>query len=76
MSERLRRVNEALKEVLSDVGMAAVLQHKTTLDEAFARAPGRIARNLEAYDRNPVVYASCAVAVTARNQPPSDHCGA
>lgn len=65
-----------LKEVLSDVGIAGVLQHKTTLDEAFAGAPGRIARNLEAYDRNPVVYASCAVALTARNQPTSDHCGA
>ena len=65
-----------LKEVLSDARIGDVLRHKTTLDEAFAGAPARIARNLEAYDRNPLGYASCAVALTARNQPPSDHCGA
>jgi ABC-type glycerol-3-phosphate transport system substrate-binding protein len=65
-----------LKEVLSDAGIADVLQHKTTLDAALAGAPARIARNLEAYDRNPLAYASCAVAVTARNEPTSDRCGA
>jgi sn-glycerol 3-phosphate transport system substrate-binding protein len=64
-----------LKEVLSDARIADVLQHKATVDEALSGASARIARNLEAYDRNPLVYASCAVAITARNQPTSDRCG-
>lgn len=65
-----------LKEVLTDLDINEVLMRKMSLDEAFAGAPGRIARNLQAYDRNPLAYAACAVAVTARNQPPSDQCGA
>lgn len=65
-----------LKEVLTDLNINEVLMRKMSLDDAFAGAPGRIARNLQAYDRNPLAYAACAVAVTAHNQPPSDHCGA
>lgn len=64
-----------LKEVLTDLNINEVLMRKMSLDEAFAGAPGRIARNLEAYNRNPLAYAACAVAVTSGNQPPSDHCG-
>ena len=66
-----------LKEVVSDPRIDDVLRGKTTLDEAFAGAPARISRNLAAYNRNPIAYASCAVALTApRNRPASDRCGA